>query len=313
MPEHGGRVDHPGFTRHEPLTMHEFPDLGAPRCVGEPHFHEPFPRRLLDHGRRFTGHVQGPGVGHGADPLMRHGHEAEQALVGVDELVRLPLAGLGLGGDGEAEHDPASGQEVADGVQAGAVELEKILERVLVRCRVDRRHGPEGLGRLGELQPPRQRLHVLLERLVVGGEPHRQLEHPRFEPRAHHQPPRMGHAESVGLLLEVEDVDVHRVEAEGERQFDEFAGAARQGKTDGAEVAEHAALRLLKRDEPGTRPRGRVCPKRRAAERGGRERPPAPSRGMVDGRMRGWAPACQSPAFPTTASSRGPRHAAGTP
>ena len=50
----------------------------------------------------------------------------------------------------------------------------------------------------------------------------------------------MGHTEGVGLLLEVEDVDVHGVEAEGQGEFDELAGAPGKRQADRAEVAEHA-------------------------------------------------------------------------
>jgi hypothetical protein len=55
----------------------------------------------------------------------------------------------------------------------------------------------------------------------------------------------MGHAKRVGLLLEIENVDVHGVEAEGQCQFDEFAGASREGQADRAEVAKHAGSHSL--------------------------------------------------------------------
>jgi len=50
----------------------------------------------------------------------------------------------------------------------------------------------------------------------------------------------MRNAEGLGLLLEIEQVDVHGVEAEGQGEFDQFAGTPRQGQADRAEVPKHA-------------------------------------------------------------------------
>ena len=65
------------------------------------------------------------------------------------------------------------------------------------------------------------------------------MESPALEAGADHQPAGMLDPERLGLLLEVDDVDVHRIEAERERQFDELAGPSGKGQADGAEVTEH--------------------------------------------------------------------------
>jgi len=110
---------------------------------------------------------------------------------------------------------------------------------MLVRRRRHGRHGPRGLGGLGHLEQYRQGGQFLRERRLVGRQVHGQMENAALQPGADHQPSGMGHPERLGLLPEVEDVDVHGVEAEGQRQLDELAGATGQGQTDGAEVAEH--------------------------------------------------------------------------
>ena len=123
------------------------------------------------------------------------------------------------------------------------MQLEEVLERMLVGGRGQRGHGPGALGRRGELEAGGQRRQVGLELLLGGVEPHRQLEAAALEPGADHQPPGMLHAVDLGLLLEVEDVDVHAIEAERQGQLDQFAGAAGEGQAEGAQIAEHGGSR----------------------------------------------------------------------
>ena len=208
--------------------------------IGDANLDEPALRHLGHQLERLARHMEGPGVGHGTDPLVRHHHQAEQALEGVDELRGLPLPGLSLGANRQTEHEIVLGKQVADVVEPGAVELEEVLERVLVGCRRDARHRPLALGSRGQFQPFRQGRDLLLERGLIGIELHWQVEDAALQTSAHHQPPSVGHAERVSLLLEIEDIDVHGVKAEGQRQFDELAGASGEGQADRAEVAKHA-------------------------------------------------------------------------
>ena len=208
--------------------------------IGDANLDEFALRHLGDHIERFARHVESPGVGHGTDPLVRHHHQPEQAFEGVDELLRLILPGLSFRANRQAEHEVVLGKQVADVVKPGAVEFEEVLERVLVGGGRDARHRPLAVGSRSQFQPFRQRRQLLLVRGVIGIELHREVEGAALQPRAHHQSAGVGHAECVGLLLEIEDVDIHRIEAEGQRQFDEFAGASGEGQADRAEVAKHA-------------------------------------------------------------------------
>ena len=208
--------------------------------IGHANLHEPALRHLGDQIERFARHVEGPGVSHGTDPLVRHHHQAKQALEGVDELHGLLLPGLSLRANRQAEHQIVLSEQVADVVKPGAVELEEVLERMLVGCRRDGRHRPLALGGRGQFQPFGKRRHLLLERCLIGIELHGQVEDAALQTRAHHQPSGVGHTERVSLLLEIEDIDVHGVKAEGQRQFDELAGTSGEGQADRAEVAKHA-------------------------------------------------------------------------
>ena len=154
---------------------------------------------------------------------------------------------MGLAGPGldlrcqrQAEHDAVLLDHGADRVETLPVELEEVLEVVFVGGGRHGDHRPRRLGGLGELQPRLDRGQIGLEGGLVADQGDGQMEDPALQPCADHQPPGMLDAEGLGLLLEVDDVDVHGVEAEGQRQFDELAGATGEGEADGAEIAEHA-------------------------------------------------------------------------
>ena len=241
MRQHRRRVDHAGITGQQPLVGVQIDAPHLARCIRKPNLHDPPARHLADHVEPFAGDVQGPRVDDRSDARMRDGYEAEQAFVGVDELAALVLAGIRFGLDREAEHDAVLGEHLAHRVEPLAVQLEVILEGVLDSGRGDRGRSPRRLGGMRELQPLRQKGEIAVERGVVNAQIERQVEHAALEPSADHQPPRVLHPVHLGLLLEIDDVDVHRVESERQRQLDQLAGASRQGKADRAQVTEHGA------------------------------------------------------------------------
>ena len=148
-------------------------------------------------------------------------------------------AGLCFRGDCQAERDAVAGNERSEGVETGAIEFEEVLKGMFVRGRRNRGHSPKRLGRLGKFQPWGQESQICLESFVVPGHRHRQMEYPAVQPRADHQAPGMLDAEGFRLLLEIDQIDVHRVKAERKRQFDQFTGPSRQWQADRAEIAKH--------------------------------------------------------------------------
>ena len=54
----------------------------------------------------------------------------------------------------------------------------------------------------------------------------------------------MLHAERVGLLLKIDEVDIHGVKAKRKGEFNEFAGTSREWQAKRAEIAKHRG-RLL--------------------------------------------------------------------
>ena len=186
--------------------------------------------------------MQRPGVDHGADPLVGHAHEAQERLERADEGRGVRVAGLAYGPDREPQLDAVRGEQVADRVEANPMELEEILERMVSGGGRQGRDGPVAFGGRGQLEPLGKLGQFSRELLLRRVEPHGQPEGATLETGADHQPAGVLDAVDRGLLLEVEEVDVHAVEAERQGQLDELAGAAGEGKAEGAEVAKHAGF-----------------------------------------------------------------------
>ena len=210
-----------------------------PGRVGEPDLDDPAGRDRPDHRHRLAGEVESPGINDDADARMADADQADEAFVGVDELMGLLGPGLGLRRQGEPEADAIGREQPAERVEPLPVKLEEVLEGMVVGGGGDRDDGALRLGRLGERQPRRELGEIGLEGRIVTDQRDRQMERPALEAGADHQPAGVLDPERLGLLLEVDDVDVHRVETERQRQFDELAGPSGKGQADGAEITEH--------------------------------------------------------------------------
>ena len=66
----------------------------------------------------------------------------------------------------------------------------------------------------------------------------------------------MLHAECVGLLLEIDDIDIHGIKAERKGQFDQFAGTSGERQAHRAKIAKHLKRVLLSKNSPAENGRG---------------------------------------------------------
>ena len=234
-----GGGDHAGLSGQQSVRLVELGRDDIPGRVGEANLDDPAGRDRPDHRHRLAGEVEGPGIDHDADARMANTDQTDEAFVGVDELMGLLGPGLGLRRQGEPEANAIGREQAAERVEPLPVELEEILKGMVVGGGGDRDDGALRLGRLGERQPRREVDEIGLKGRIVTDQRDRQMERPALEAGADHQPAGMLDPERLGLLLEVDDVDVHRVETERQRQFDELAGPSGKGQADGAEITEH--------------------------------------------------------------------------